>query len=199
MENLSRSIVRYLQHDPTAPVDENAYIEVSLLMKYFHVSYQLQEAVHQPTDKQRLFISSCRKFIRAAAGHSIPVNLTNFAQSIDDPAQVRYCCHGTSLHAYSQIKEEGLKTMTRQYILGMGTNSIIHIRIFVLIFEYIRIFDLVQVKIECPNIGYVRSLFQYYVLKISVPIIVLNIFFSIPLISSFFRHILDEKMNKNLP
>ena len=86
-------------------------------MKYFHVSFcQLQEAVHQPTDKQRLFIASCRKFIRAAAGHSIPVSLTNFAQSIDNPAQVRYCCHGTSLHAYSQIKEEGLKTMTRQYI-----------------------------------------------------------------------------------
>ena len=81
-------------------------------MKYFHVSFcQLQEVVYQPTDKQRLFISSCIKFIRAAAGHSIPVNLTNFAQSIDNPAQVRYCCHG-----YSQIKEEGLKTMTRQYI-----------------------------------------------------------------------------------
>ena len=76
-------------------------------MKYFHVSFcQLQEAVHQPKDRQRLFTSSCRKFIRAAAGHSIPVNLTNFAQSIDNPAQVRYCCHGTSLHAYSQIKEE---------------------------------------------------------------------------------------------
>ena len=117
MENFSRSIVRYLQHDPTAPVDENAYAEVSHLMKYFHVSfYQLQEAVHQPTDKQRLFISSCRKFIRAVAGHSIPVNLTNFAQSIDDQAQVWYCCHGTSLHTYPQIKKEGLKTTTTQYI-----------------------------------------------------------------------------------
>ena len=119
MENLSRSILRYLRHDPTTPIDENAYVEVSHLMKYFHVSfYQLQEAVHQPTDKQRLCISSCRKFIRAAAaaGHSIPVNLTNFAQSIDNQAQVRYRCHGSSLHAYSQIKEEGLKTMTRQYI-----------------------------------------------------------------------------------
>ena len=117
MENLSRSIIRYLRHDPTAPVDENAYVEVSNLMKYFHVSfYQLQEAVHQPTDKQRLFISSCRKIVRAAAGYSIAVNLTNFAQSIDDSAQVRYCFHGTSLHAYPQIKEEGMKTMTRQYI-----------------------------------------------------------------------------------
>ena len=116
MENLSRSIVRYLRHDPTAPVDENAYVEVSHLMKYFHVSfYHLQAAVHQPTDKQRLFILSCRKFVRAAAGHSIPVNLTNFAQSSDDPTQVQYCCYGTALHAYSQIKE-GLKTMTRQYI-----------------------------------------------------------------------------------
>ena len=36
MENLSRSIVRYLRHDPTAPVDENAYVEVSHLLKYFH-------------------------------------------------------------------------------------------------------------------------------------------------------------------
>ena len=118
MENFSRSVVRYLRHDHTAPIDENAYVQVFYLMKYFHVSfYQLQEAVHQPTDKQRLFISSCRKFIRAAAGgHSIPVNLTNFAQSNDDQAQVRYRCHGSSLHAYSQIKEEGLKTMTRQYI-----------------------------------------------------------------------------------
>ena len=116
MENLSRSIVRYLRHDPTAPVDENAYVEVSHLIKYFHVSfYHLQAAVHQLTDQQRLFISSCRKFIKVAAGHSIPVNLTNFVQSIDDPTQVRYCCHGTSLYAYSQIKE-GLKTMTRQCI-----------------------------------------------------------------------------------
>ena len=87
-------------------------------MKYFHVSFcQLQEAVHQPTDRQRMFTSSCRKFIRAAAGHSIPVNLTNFAQSIDNPAQVWYCCHGTSLHAYSQIKEEGLKTDHTVYTL----------------------------------------------------------------------------------
>ena len=57
MENLSRSIVRYLRHDPTAPVDENAYVEGSHLMKFFHASfYHLQAAVHQPTDKQRLHL-----------------------------------------------------------------------------------------------------------------------------------------------
>ena len=115
MEELSREIVRYLRHNPAAPVD--SYVPVSHILKHFRTDYyQLQAAIHQPTDKHRLFLSDCLQYVRAAASHSIPVDLNCIGIPIEDPVLIGYCCHGTTITAYKQIKEEGLKTMSRPYI-----------------------------------------------------------------------------------
>ena len=117
MEEPSREIVRYLRHNPAAPVDSYAYVPVSHILQHFRINYyQLQTAIDQPTDKRRLFLSDCQQYVRPAAGHSIPVDLKQIGIPIEDPVSIKYCCHGTTVTAYKQIKEEGLKIMSRQYI-----------------------------------------------------------------------------------
>ena len=117
MEELSQEMVRYLRHNQAAPVDSYAYVPVSHILQQFPIDYyQLQIAIYQPTDKRRLFLSDCRQYVRAAAGHSIPVDLNCIDIPTEDPVLIGYCCHGTTVTAYEQIKEKGLKIMSRKYI-----------------------------------------------------------------------------------
>ena len=120
---VAMKIVGYLRHNPAAPVSCNAYVPVTHILQHFRIHFhQLEEVIQQPTDKQRLVLSDCKHYIRAAAGHSIPVDLKCISTKIEDPAFIDYCCHGTTVQAFEHIKE-GLKTINRQYIHFVASKS----------------------------------------------------------------------------
>ena len=117
MEKLSKTLVHYLRHSKTAPIDAAGYVLVQHILSMFKIDIiLLEEIINQPTDKRRLFFSVCFDFIRAASGHSIAVQVSLLGTEITDYKEVRYCCHGTTEEAYQTIKKEGLSRMKRSYI-----------------------------------------------------------------------------------
>ena len=110
MEDLSRRIVGYVEHNSAAPVSCNAYVPVTHILQHFRIHFhQLEEVILQPTDKQRLVLSESKHYIKAAAGHSIPVDLNCIGTKYEDPAFIDYCCHGTTVQASEHIKEKWLE------------------------------------------------------------------------------------------
>ncbi|OWF40849.1 uncharacterized protein LOC110463278 [Mizuhopecten yessoensis] len=117
MESLSRAMVHYLRHDPNAPLDDAASVSVNHILEIFNINRDtLDTIINLPTDKQRLFLSPCHNFIRAASGHSNPVRLHLLGSPITNPSSVKNGTHGTSKKALPIIQKEGLQKMNRQYI-----------------------------------------------------------------------------------
>ncbi|XP_033741834.1 probable RNA 2'-phosphotransferase [Pecten maximus] len=117
MESLSRAMVHYLRHNPNAPLDDAAYTSVNHIFEIFNINRcTLDNIINLPTDKQRLFLSPCHNFIRAASGHSRPVQLHLLGSPITSPSSVKYCTHGTTRKSLTLIEKEGLQKMRRHYI-----------------------------------------------------------------------------------
>ncbi|XP_060077369.1 probable RNA 2'-phosphotransferase [Ylistrum balloti] len=118
METLSRRLVAYLRHDPTAPRDSAGYVPLDHLANYCRVTRPLLlQVVSSPTSKQRLFLSPCGEKLRAGAGHSVTdVNLEDLATPVTDSQGVQYCRHATTAEAWSIIRKEGLRVMSRRYV-----------------------------------------------------------------------------------
>jgi putative RNA 2'-phosphotransferase len=122
----SKSLARWLRHRPDAikiSLDKEGWTDIGeLLLKANAVGVGLTrqelEQIVEENDKRRFFISEDGLRIRAAQGHSVPVNLNLMARL---PPPVLY--HGTVSKFIASIKKQGLLPGTRNDVHLSATSE----------------------------------------------------------------------------
>jgi len=120
----SRYITRGLRHDPASlcvKPDKQGWVAVDALLAGLAslnrpLSLDELAQIVRENDKQRLTFSADGKRIRAAQGHSIPVDL---GLPVCEPPFVLY--HGTVAEKLAAIRANGLKPMSRHAVHLSGT------------------------------------------------------------------------------
>ncbi|MCI4644479.1 MAG: RNA 2'-phosphotransferase [Hyphomonadaceae bacterium] len=108
-----------LRHDPDAAgltLEPGGWVEIDALLAGLQamgrpMTRDMLELVVTSNDKKRFSISEDGLRIRAAQGHSVPVDMEYAAVS---PPEKLY--HGTASRFQWQILEEGLKPMSRRFV-----------------------------------------------------------------------------------
>lgn len=127
LNNQSRYITRGLRHDPASlrvQPDGQGWVEVSALLAGLAAQNrplsrgELDQIVRE-NDKQRLTFAIDGKHIRAAQGHSIPIDL---GLPACEPPVLLY--HGTVAAKLAAIRAEGLKPMRRHAVHLSGTLAV---------------------------------------------------------------------------
>ena len=119
MPSPSRLLTLVLRHEPEkigVQLDDAGWTDVTLLLRALKrqghsVSLHQLEEIVASDGKSRFTLSDDRKRIRAAQGHSVPVNLGLVPQM---PPAVLY--HGTARHHLDAIFNEGLRPGGRQLV-----------------------------------------------------------------------------------
>ncbi|SFD35320.1 RNA 2'-phosphotransferase [Flavobacterium phragmitis] len=122
-ENIAKSVSKFLslvlRHSPEKiglKLDENGWADVEELIakcnkKGNRMDAALLEYVVENNDKKRFAYNEDKTKIRASQGHSISVEL-NLAET--EPLEYLY--HGTVGKFMENIRNEGLKKMSRQHV-----------------------------------------------------------------------------------
>ncbi len=118
-KKISKRLSFVLRHAPESmgiALDEQGWTPVDVLLRQlnahgFRVSEQRLHHVVKSNDKQRFTLSSDKKRIRAAQGHSVEVRLELPAIT---PPDVLY--HGTATRNLGSICAKGLVPGTRQHV-----------------------------------------------------------------------------------
>ena len=107
-----------LRHDKDAFdcgfIDKNGWRDVKVLCKVYGYTPELLDEIVETNNKKRYEYNEDKTKIRARQGHSIPVDveLKEAVITIKNP----YLYHGTSSRFIEDIKKEGLKPQSRQYV-----------------------------------------------------------------------------------
>ncbi|TFF88996.1 MAG: RNA 2'-phosphotransferase [Promethearchaeota archaeon] len=117
---ISKFLSYILRHNPykyDLKLDKRGFTSLSRIIrilnhrfKDFNINKQLLQKIIQKSDKERFQIIGER--IRALYGHSIPEQIQ--MEPIKEVPKFLY--HGTTKKAFLQIKEQGLKNKSRQYV-----------------------------------------------------------------------------------
>jgi putative RNA 2'-phosphotransferase len=118
-KELSKFLSLLLRHQPDVigiELDANGWVSVEellrkLALKGWIVSQGMLEKVVQDNDKQRFTFDEAKERIRANQGHSVAVDLE--FEAVRPPAVL---FHGTAVSSVLRIREEGLKSQSRQYV-----------------------------------------------------------------------------------
>lgn len=127
LNNQSRYITRGLRHDPSSlcvKPDGQGWVDVDALLAGLAdqnrpLSLDELAQIVRENDKQRLTMSADGKRIRAAQGHSVPVDL---GLPVCEPPVVLY--HGTVAEKLAAIRAEGLKAMSRHAVHLSATRAV---------------------------------------------------------------------------
>lgn len=119
LEKLSIFISLVLRHKPDAAkitLDEHGWANVRELINGINatgrkIDFDILEEIVRTDTKQRYSFNEDRSLIRANQGHSIPVDVELMEQRPPE-----YLFHGTSIKFLGNIKNEGLKPMSRLYV-----------------------------------------------------------------------------------
>ena len=120
-KKLSKYISYLLRHHPETlnlNMDNNGYVFVKEFIEKInetkewknYLTLEKLEDIVNNDEKQRYSFNENKTKIRAAQGHSFPVDTLKEAV----PPNILY--HGTALKSLDSIKENGLKPQTRQYV-----------------------------------------------------------------------------------
>lgn len=102
-----KKLAYLLRHDNNYAFEEHGWREVDDLV----ISQEELACIVENSAKQRSEFSEDKLYIRARQGHSINVDVE--LKEADPP---EYLYHGTSVKLISEITEEGLCRMSRQYV-----------------------------------------------------------------------------------
>ena len=116
---ISKFLARILRHQPQAAglsLDPNGWADVDAVLSAVtakHSRFSLEQLVHlvETNDKRRYELSEDRQRIRAAQGHSIPVDL---ALGPAKPPPILY--HGTKVSAVPSVMRNGLLKGRRNHV-----------------------------------------------------------------------------------
>lgn len=95
-------------------IDKHGWRKVDEIIKNYHYTADLLQEIVDTNNKQRYEYNDDKTLIRARQGHSIPVDveLKEALITVKNP----YLYHGTSSRFIEDIKKEGLKPQSRQYV-----------------------------------------------------------------------------------
>ena len=116
---ISKFLARILRHQPQAAglnLDANGWADVDSVLSAIaakHGSFSLRQLVHlvETNDKRRYELSADQRRIRAAQGHSIPVDL---ALAPAKPPPILY--HGTQESSVQSVLRNGLLKGRRNHV-----------------------------------------------------------------------------------
>ncbi|MEM8839434.1 MAG: RNA 2'-phosphotransferase [Pseudomonadota bacterium] len=116
LKSSSKFMSLVLRHKPEEigiELDENGWARIDDLVERSNgtLTDDLVRRVVETSDKKRFAISPDGQFVRANQGHSIAVDLEFVAT---EPPEALF--HGTASRFVEQIRKEGLKPMSRQYV-----------------------------------------------------------------------------------
>ena len=121
MDNIiskGKKLAWLLRHDKDAFdsgfIDSNGWRSVKVLCKVYGYTPELLDKIVETNNKQRYEYNEDKTKIRAKQGHSIPVDVGLKEVEIDQFNPYLY--HGTSSRFIEDIKKEGLKPQSRQYV-----------------------------------------------------------------------------------
>ncbi len=112
--SISKYISKILRHQPSIigiTLDDEGYADVNELIDGIGISQQLLEEIVKEDQKQRYSFNKDHTKIKANQGHSIDVNV-HLTKSL--PPDILY--HGTCTRFIDLINQEGIKSMSRQYV-----------------------------------------------------------------------------------
>ncbi|XP_033758222.1 uncharacterized protein LOC117340572 [Pecten maximus] len=126
-ETTSRTIVRFLSHDASAPRDPAGYVPIWYICHLFSITRDMLMYIVCHVAGDRLNLSDCQQFVRTCDGHSTDdIDITRTGKLITDPRDVRYCVHGTTRAAYEEIKVHGLSRRNRQMIHFADSKTLVN-------------------------------------------------------------------------
>lgn len=123
---VSKKLSWYLRHNLhkiPGPIDPGGFVPINTLLSMedfvsSNITHDELIQVIKSSDKQRFWLDSTGKLIRANQGHS-----TKSGQLIDQDLLLSkltvpqdYCVHGTTRKAIDEIKRSGLNKMSRTHI-----------------------------------------------------------------------------------
>ena len=96
-------------------IDNEGWRRVDELIKNHHYIQELLDEIVETNNKQRYEYNEDKTKIRARQGHSIPVDV-GMKEADDITEDMAWLYHGTSERFIEDIKKNGLRPQTRQYV-----------------------------------------------------------------------------------
>ena len=118
----SKYLALILRHDPSRAgivLDNHGWCNIDKLLSGMHISRKVLDEVVSTDEKRRYTISADGKKIRAAQGHSVPIDL-DLEEVV--PPDILY--HGTNARSLKSIREHGLNRMHRQFVHLSSTRDL---------------------------------------------------------------------------